>query len=417
MFNRIKGTQDFLDLTLFNFLIDAAKKHLQLYNFTEIATPIIEPLELFKRSLGLETDVVTKEMYVLETDEESERICLRPEATASTVRAFVNNNVQTVPWKVFLWGPMFRHERPQKGRFRQFHQINIEVIGSASIDEDAQFLKMLDRFFHETVHLTTYALHLNFLGCAADRQNYRALLAEFLEKQKSALCQTCNVRKEKNIMRVFDCKIAECQQLYKSAPYIAESLCEQCDKEWEELRHTLEFLSVSYSYVPTLVRGLDYYDKTVFEFVSTELGSQNAFCGGGRYNSLVKEVGAKEDQPSLGASIGIERTLLLLDSVKDSLPLAQKPALTVIIPFSEEQNALALLLADELQAQSLCADVLLEGSMKSKMRHANKMGARFTVLIGPDEQAKKIVTIKNMITSDEQKVAQREMVQLIKSSL
>jgi histidyl-tRNA synthetase len=176
MISRVKGTQDFLNLTLFNFLIDQAKQHLQRYHFTEIKTPILEPTELFKRSLGLETDIVTKEMFVIASDDKKEQICLRPEATASIVRAFVENGIQQVPWKVFLHGSMFRHERPQKGRFREFHQLNIEIIGARSIAHDANLIMMLDRFFHSTLTLNNYALLLNFIGCFEDRKAYRILL-------------------------------------------------------------------------------------------------------------------------------------------------------------------------------------------------------------------------------------------------
>lgn len=413
MFNRVKGTQDFLDLTLFNFLVSEAKKHLLAYNFSEIATPILEHAELFQRSLGLETDVVTKEMYIVKGDEE-EPLCLRPEATASCARAFVNNGVSHTPWKVFLWGPMFRHERPQKGRFRQFHQINMEIIGSQSISQDVQFLKMLDRFFSENLSLDTYALLINFLGCAADREAYKKKLYEYLTKKAPTLCPTCTIRKEKNIMRIFDCKSPECQELIKNAPFIADNLCPGCTSEWVVLRQNLEHLSVSYSYKPTLVRGLDYYDKTVFEFSSSQLGAQNAFCGGGRYNSLIKEVGAKEDQPSLGASIGIERMLLLLDTIKDRLPLPVRPTLYLLLPLTTDQHALALLLADELQAKGLCTDILLEGdSVKSMMRQANRMGAQYVLLIGPEEQEKKVVSVKNMVTGAEEKVVQRDLVKFL----
>ncbi len=413
MFTRVKGTQDFIDLTVCNFLIDEAKKHLAIYNFTQIATPIIEHTELFKRSLGLETDVVTKEMYVLKGDDD-ESLCLRPEATASCARAFVNNNIAHTPWKVFLWGPMFRHERPQKGRYRQFHQINMEVIGSASINEDVQFLKMLDRFFSETLRLDTYALLINFLGCSHDRAEYRKKLYAFLEKKGLELCPTCTIRKEKNIMRIFDCKSADCQELIKKAPHIADHLCNECAEEWKELKDGLEHLSISYSYKPELVRGLDYYDKTVFEFVSQELGAQNAFCGGGRYNSLIKEVGGKQDQPSLGASIGVERILLLLERIKDSLPLPALPPLYLFLPLTKDQQPLALLLADELQAKGLCTDILLQGdSVKSMMRHANKMGAKYVMLIGPDEQAERMVSVKNMVTGSEEKVPQRDLLHFL----
>lgn len=417
MYNRVKGTQDFLDMTLFNGIIDAAKKHLALYNFTEIATPIIEPLELFQRSLGLETDVVTKEMYVLESDDEH-KLCLRPEATASCVRAFVNNHVASTPWKVFLWGPMFRHERPQKGRYRQFHQINMEIIGSQSIFQDAHFIKMLDRYFSESLKLDSYALHLNFLGCPADRAAYKTVLREFLAENASISCALCLVRKEKNILRVFDCKNEGCQDIYKKAPPMADSLCEACVGEWRDLKDNLEHLSVSYSYVPTLVRGLDYYDKTVFEFVALALGAQNTFCGGGRYNSLVKEIGAKEDHPSLGASIGIERVLLLLEDQKEQQLVPSKPKISAILPMGEAQYPLALLLADELQAHEIAVEVFLEGdSLKSMFRRANKMEVKYVLLLGEEEQQKKVVKVKHMATGDEETIPHPQLVDYIKTGI
>ncbi|MBA2307362.1 histidine--tRNA ligase [Candidatus Dependentiae bacterium] len=416
MYNRVKGTQDFLDLTLFNFIVDAAKKHLALYNFTEIATPIIEPLDLFQRSLGLETDVVTKEMYVLQSDDD-QKICLRPEATASCVRAFVNNHVSMTPWKVFLWGPMFRHERPQKGRYRQFHQINMEIIGSHSIFQDAHFITMLDRYFSESLKLNSYALHINFLGCPADRAAYKAILREFLADNASMTCALCLLRKERNILRVFDCKNSGCQDIYKNAPPLIDSLCEPCVGEWRDLRDNLEHLSVSYSYVPTLVRGLDYYDKTVFEFVALDLGAQNTFCGGGRYNSLVKEVGAKEDHPSLGASIGIERVLLLLEEKgQDSATL--KPKISTLLPMGIAQYSLALLLADEIQANGIAIEVFLEGdSLKSMLRRANKMEAQYALLLGEEEQKSKTVKVKDMMTGDEKTVPHSELVDYLKTGI
>lgn len=413
MFKRVKGTQDFLDLSLFNFIVNQFNKQMQLYHFQEIATPILEPTELFKRSLGLQTDVVMKEMFVItpHDDKEEESICLRPEATASFVRAFVENSVQTIPWKVYSYGPMFRYERPQKGRYRQFHQINIEIIGARAIGYDAQFIKMLDRYFHEILTLNNYALLINFLGCSKDRENYRPKLYKFLEKNADKLCKLCLERKEKNIMRVFDCKNEACNELFKKAPKLIDHICTECTKEWQQLRDDLDLLSVSYIIDPTLVRGLDYYNKTVFVFESENLGAQKEFCGGGRYDQLVRMVGAKEDQPSVGAAIGMERLMLLLEPIKDKLPLAAPPALNVIIPMTEKQHLLALLLANELHIHNLCADVLLDGdSMKSMMRKANKMGASYSLILGEEEQKENAVTIKNMMTGEETRVPQSEAV-------
>ena len=405
---RVKGTHDWVDLTHFNMVIDQAKRYFSLYNFQEIATPLIEPVELFQRSLGSATDIISKEMFLITPRNQDDQICLRPEGTASVVRAFIENNIQTLPWKVFTWGPMFRYERPQKGRCRQFHQISMEIVGAQSIAHDAQLIMMLDRYFHEQLTLNNYALVLNFLGCAQDRVQYKERLQAFLHTlDEQALCAQCVERQHKNILRIFDCKNESCQQLYTKAPHTADFLCITCDQEWTQLKHELEQLSVSFAYRPTLVRGLDYYTKTVFEFVSNDLGAQNAFCGGGRYDHLVKELGGKQDLPSLGAAIGIERVLIALQARQDTAFAGQRAPLHVIIPLSKEQKSLALMLADMLRAHNLTVDVLLDDdSLKSMMRQANKMGALYALLIGSEEQEHGSVTIKHMVTGKEERVPQ-----------
>jgi len=414
MIQRVKGTHDYLDLTLFNFIIERATVLFKQHHFTPIMTPIVEPTELFVRSLGQQTDVVSKEMYVIpSTDGES--ICLRPEATASTVRAFVENGIQHVPWKVFTWGPMFRHEKPQKGRYRQFHQISLEVIGSSAIAQDAQLIAMLDYLFSQLLTFDAYALQINFLGCHDDRARFKETLGSYLDSVIDKLCDNCKVRKEKNIMRVFDCKVPTCQGLYTKAPVITDHLCVTCTEEWKTVQELLEALSVAYTIRPQLVRGLDYYNKTVFEFVSGALGAQNAFCGGGRYDQLVTMVGGKEDRPSVGAAIGVERLMLMLEPLKDKLPLPQLPALQVVIPVAPAQQTVALLLGQELINQGLCAEVLLDGGMKQMMRHANRIGAKYALIIGDTEQAERAVTIKNMVTGQETKVQQTEAAKFVKN--
>lgn len=411
MTQRIKGTQDFLDLSLFKFIIDQATKHLELYRFTEISTPILEPVELFKRSLGLETDVVTKEMFTVNTGPEGEQICLRPEATASTVRAFIENGVQQTPWKVFSWGPMFRHERPQKGRFRQFHQLNVEIIGCTAVAQDVHLIAMLDRLFASIITSNSHALVINYLGCYEDRATYKKTLHQFLDTVAGTICSTCKVRKEKNILRVLDCKNESCKQVYRDAPKIIDGLCAACNLEWQQLQEQLELLSVSFSVQPTLVRGLDYYNKTVFEFVSGTLGAQNTFCGGGRYDQLAAQLGSRQEVPSLGAAMGIERLMLMLEPIKDTLSLPQPPALQVIVPVSAAQQPLGLLLAQELIAHGLCTELLLEGdSLKSMMRQANKLGATHCLILGADEQAAHEVTIKHMVTGQEKRIKQTGIV-------
>jgi len=412
MISRVKGTRDFLDLTLFNFIADQARAHFVRHNFTEIATPILEPMELFKRSLGAYTDVVSKEMFVIEPrGDDAEQICLRPEQTAPTIRAFIENGIQVTPWKVFTIGPMFRYERPQKGRYRQFNQINTEIVGTNSIAQDAQLIAMLDRFFHETLGINSYAILVNFLGCADDRTAYRTKLETFLKDNSAAqdLCGTCKARIETNIMRVFDCKSPKCQEILQRAPHITDNLCTPCTNEWQELQDVLPQLSVSFSFAPNLVRGLDYYNKTVFEFVSGDLGAQNAFCGGGRYE-LASLLGAREQLPSLGVGIGVERLMLLLEPLLNTLPLPQRPKLLAVLPLSPAQNVLAMLIADTLHAAGLAVDPLLDGgSVKSMMRSANRMGATYALIIGDEEQREGFITVKSMVDGAQEKVTQANL--------
>ena len=410
MIKKVRGTQDKIDLKLQNFIISKAKKHLLLYNFYQIETPILEHTKLFIHSLGEQTDVVSKEMYVFTAEEKEDSICLRPEATASTIRAYIENSVEEKPWKVFSHGPMFRKERPQKGRFRQFDQINIEVINSNAIAQDAHFIKMLDSFFSNELLFQDYVIKLNFLGCLQDRIAHKEKLLTYIENIQENLCDTCLVRKDKNILRIFDCKNENCQKHYKNAPKLTDVLCTECKHEWDRLQETLQLLSINFVHDPYLVRGLDYYNKTVFEFCSNELGAQNSFCGGGRY-SLGKNISSKEDFPSVGVGIGLERIVLICQNHIDKLSIPPEPALHIVLPMSKAQHNLALLLAHELQSQNFCTDILLENtSMKSMMRKTNKMGAKFVLILGEDEQKNGTVSIKNMQTGESVIVKQNQTI-------
>lgn len=418
MITRAKGTRDILHMRLFNFVIDTIKTHLLSYNFTQIDTPLIEPAALFIRSLGTHTDVVSKELFYVtggnnageHAEHETEQLCLRPEATASVVRAFVNEHVQQTPWKVFVCGPMFRHERPQKGRYRQFYQVNMEIIGARSVATDAQFIALLDQLFSTAFQLNTYALHINYLGCPDDRIAYVQQLQHFLKASEHLICSTCVHRTTANPLRIFDCKQQQCKELYQKAPFITDALCAACTSEWQQLQSLLGLMAVSFQVNPCLVRGLDYYQKTVFEFVSADLGSQNAFCGGGRYDQLVREIGHAADQPSIGAAIGIDRLLMLLEPMHAQLPIPELKPLIVIVPLSEQQHAAALLLAQYIYSSQYSIELLTEGgSIKSMMRKANTMGAGFVLIIGSDEQETGTVTVKNMKNGTEQRVNQKEV--------
>lgn len=413
---KIKGTQDLLNLNLLNFLTKTTSEHLNLHNFNQIELPILEPAELFKRTVGDNTDIVNKEMFMIEPRAgSSESICLRPEATAQTMRAFLENGIQNLPWKVFSFGSMFRYERPQKGRYRQFQQCNIEIIGTESIDQDVLLISMLDSLFSTKLKISSYGLILNFLGCAQDRVNFRAILTNFLQANTNHICQTCQTRATTNPLRVFDCKNEDCQNVYLKSPQISSHLCETCNIEWQQLQNHLELLGVSFAIKNNLVRGLDYYNKTVFEFVSTDLGAQSSFCGGGRYE-LATQLGSKTAVPAIGAAFGVDRVLLILESLQNQLLLPQKAALNLIIPLSPAQNMLALLVAQNLSQHHIANDIILEdeSSMKSKMRKANKMGAVNCILIGENEQATHSVTLKNMVTSQEQLVKQFDLASYLK---
>lgn len=411
MIPKIKGTNDFLELSLYNWIITQIKKELSLCHFHEIATPIIEPVELFKRSLGTHTDVVSKEMFVIQPHpNSSESICLRPEMTASTARAFVENNITTLPWRVFSYGPVFRYERPQKGRYRQFHQFNIEIVGAESVGYDVQLISTLDKLFERTLLLPTYTLHINFLGCFADRTTYKELLKTFLYKHQNMVCHTCQARTETNTLRIFDCKQESCQNLYRQAPILTHALCTNCSNEWQFLQTQLALLSVSFIHNPTLVRGLDYYNKTAFEFTSSQLGAQNTFCGGGRYDDLLPQLGAKQRQPAIGAAIGIERLALLLEPIRAQLPIQQPAALHAILPLATEQIPLALQIADHLVRQKISVELILEGSIKSMFNRANKMGAAYAIIIGSEEQTHGTVMVKNMITGLQEHVLQIRLI-------
>lgn len=419
MIAKVKGTQDIFDLSLYHQITSIIRSHMRHYHFTEIQTPLLEHTNLFTQSLGTHTDVVTKEMFIIKArDEETENsICLRPEATAGIMRAFLENHQQT-PWRAFLIGPMFRYERPQKGRLRQFHQWNIEIIGEKSILADAELIIMLDRFFHEQLNMNNYTMQVNFLGCKEDRKKHHEALSSFMNSvNQASLCSNCIQRSTHNLLRIFDCKEESCQAIYQKAPKTTDILCEPCFNEWNVLRHTLSMLSVSIVHNPSLVRGLDYYTKTVFEFVGHHgLGAQSTFCGGGRYDELANVLGSKESYPSLGAGIGIERLLMMLEPYKDQLKIEKKASLVMILPYDQQQHTLAFLCADELRASGISSEILFDGSVKSRMRRADREQCDYLFFIGSTEQKQQSVMIKDMKKGTQELVKMVNMVDFIQNN-
>ncbi|NBV40356.1 histidine--tRNA ligase [bacterium] len=416
MFTRVKGTQDWLDCLLAQGVLKKVEGFLKIHNFSYIMTPLLEYVQLFERGLGYETDVVSKQMFLIDSKNEDEKICLRPEATAGVVRAFLEQqHAITLPWNAYTFGPMFRYERPQKGRYRQFHQVNLESIGVVGIEYDALFITMLQNMFLQVLQVTDFVLKINYLGTLQDREVYKKTLQAFLQKHESEICATCIQRSTTNILRCLDCKVESCQAVYKDAPVLTDSLSPESAAQFAQLQKLLLALGVTFVHDPFLVRGLDYYNNTVFEFVGTALGAQNAFCGGGRYDSLAIQLGAKQEIPAIGAGIGFERLLMLCEE-KAQLLQEQKPQLTVIIPVEESEKIVATILTQYLTQHEVCTQLLAQQtSLKSRLKTADKLGARYVIIIGSQEREQNYVTVKHMVTGKESQVVQADLVQFLKN--
>lgn len=413
-FQRVRGTEDFLDLTLHNAVLALMKEHFDRHNFHHIQTPTLEYTSLFTRPLGEETDVVSKEMYTFPAGEGEESISLRPELTAPIVRAYLENGIQATPWKVYAYGSAFRRERPQKGRWREYSTLSLEVLGADAVMHDVQVLKMLNDLWVRVFKISEFVLKINFLGTKEDRANHKNALRLYLDTVDGQICETCKVRKGKNILRVFDCKNEGCKKAYVIAPKITDFLSESSAAEWEMVKSTLSLLGVAFVHDSSLVRGLDYYSKTVFEFTSPALGSQSAFCGGGRYE-IAELLGSRSPLPSVGVGIGMGRVLMILEQAK-TLELPVEEPLVLVLPFSVAQQPVGLAIHEMIVREGFRSDVLLDSpSVKSLMRKADKMAAQFVVLIGEDEQAQSTAVVKNMKTGESRTAKQSEIVATIKA--
>jgi len=392
-FQAVRGMKDILpgEVEQWQEAERKAREFFGRYGFQELRLPIMEKTDLFVRSIGQSTDVVEKEMYTL-ADVSGDSLTLRPEATAQVCRAFIEHKIYKSQdtWKVFTIGPMFRHERPQKGRFRQFHQINCEVLGPDAPEVDAEVIAMLSGFL-AACGVEGITAKINSLGCPVCRPAYRAELTEFLAAHQSELCPDCRRRLEANPLRVLDCKNEGCHQVVAEAPAATDHLCTACRDNFEGVLALLDELSVPYLLEKRLVRGLDYYVRTTFEMVSQTLGGQDAVAGGGRYDGLVAALGGP-DLPGTGFAIGLERLLLLSDlETTDFRPDV------IAVPLGEEAVGEVLKLAQALRQKGrkiVLGDAAK--SIKSQMRWANKMGARGVFIIGPDEMAARKASVKKM---------------------
>lgn len=393
----LKGTHDILpeEVYKWDYMEGVIRDVCARYGYKEIRTPIIEATELFQRGIGDTTDVVTKEMYTF-TDRGNRSVTLRPENTASAVRAYLEHKMygdQQVH-KMFYIGSMFRYDRPQAGRYREFHQFGLEVLGASSPLADAEVIAMACEIFHK-LGLRDLDLYLNSIGDKNCRPAYRQKLIEFFEGKKDQLCDDCRERLYKNPLRILDCKEEGCKKASVGAPEITDYLCDDCHAKFEAVKHYLDGLGISYTVDPRLVRGLDYYTNTAFEIQYPPLGAQSAVCGGGRYDGLVEEIGGPST-PGIGFAIGLERLLLALE-MQNLIPAPKSQKRVYIAALGEDAVAEGFKIQEELRGLGVLTDMDLQGrSLKGQMKQAGKLDSQFTVIIGSNELEKGAAAVKNM---------------------
>jgi histidyl-tRNA synthetase len=398
----IRGFKDILpeDARRFWEVESIARQVFNCFGFQEIRTPIMEKTELFKRSIGETTDIVEKEMYTF-ADRDSEFLTLRPEATASVIRAYIEHNMSAAEQitKLFTIGPMFRRERPQKGRFRQFNQIDVELFGEDKPQSDAEIIFMLMHFLTST-GLRDLQLEINSLGCLDCRFEFSREILNFLNKSVDNLCPDCLRRAGANPLRVFDCKVETCADTIANAPTILDFLCADCESHFAQVQSFLKDLCISFAINPRMVRGLDYYTKTAFEVKTSALGAQNAIAGGGRYNSLVSDLGGPE-VPGIGFAVGFERLIACLpedgkNKFKTDLFIAT---------LGEQAQKLAFGLTNELRRAGISAEMdYADKSLKSQLKRADKLNSSFALIMGDKEIDEKQVLLRNMQTKDQQTI-------------
>jgi len=394
MITGIKGMNDILpaEMESWHFLESQVREVFHSFGFKEIRTPILEKTELFCRSIGNDTDIVEKEMYTF-ADKSGQSLTLRPEGTASVMRAYIQHKLHAPNQveKLFYVGPMFRHERPQKGRYRQFHQIGAEIIGENSPFADVQLLNMLCRYF-KGIGITDALLEINSLGCPDCRPHYRQALIDFIASRLDALCADCRRRHLANPLRVLDCKVEKCRESCSNAPSVLDFLCDDCGTHFATVRQHLTALEIPYKVNDRMVRGLDYYTRTTFEMLSSRLGSQNAVAAGGRYDGLIAGLGGPP-VPGIGFAIGMERLTLMLDTA--DLPVS-RPDL-FLVTLGEQATEKGFHILSKLQKDGFYAEMDFSGkSLKAQMRRADKLRARLVLILGEDELARNQIQIRDM---------------------
>ena len=410
-----KGTKDILpkDVYLWHHIEDAARKTAEAYAFKEIRTPVFEHTELFVRGVGDTTDIVNKEMYTF-LDKGGRSITLRPEGTAGVARAFIENGLvsEALPAKMYYFISAFRYERPQAGRLREFHQFGCELYGAAAPEADAEVISLADTFLR-SLGLKEVSLRLNSIGCKHCRAAYHAALKEYFRPHLSEMCADCNGRFEKNPMRMLDCKEEKCRMVTAGAPIILDFLCDDCKQHFEEVKRLLDETGIEYTVDPGIVRGLDYYSRTVFEFVTKAAGAQGTVLGGGRYDTLLEQMGTKP-LPAVGFAVGMERLLMVIAA--ENAPVPEEKGVTCYLAGMDgETRKKAFTLATELRRAGISAETdLMDRSLKAQFKYADKKGARFVAVIGEEELAAGEAQVKDLTASTSERVKFEELCTYLK---
>ena len=402
----IKGTKDVLPKEVHkNQYIEATCLDIaEKFGYKEIRTPVFEHTELFQRGVGDTTDVVQKEMYTFD-DKGGRSITLRPEGTAGAVRSYLENGLcnEALPQKVCYLTSCYRYEKPQAGRLREFHQFGVECFGTQSPLADAELIALAKAVF-DSLEVKELSLEINSIGCPTCRAEYHKALKEYFASRKDELCETCNGRLERNPMRILDCKSPICSDIAKDAPVVIDYLCDECREHFDMVQKYLKAQNIEFTINPKIVRGLDYYTKTVFEFVSNSIGAQGTVCGGGRYDGLVDELGGQKT-PSLGFAMGLERLMMLLEAQNAPFPEPSVPDL-FIVALGEKATLKAVEIAKDMRAEGFTALMdLNQRSLRAQMKYADKLGAKYNLVIGDNEVDDGIAKLKNMATGEETEIA------------
>ena len=397
MINIPKGTKDVLPQESYKwqFVEKVARDVAKVFNVKEIRTPTFESTELFARGVGDTTDIVNKEMYTF-LDKGNRSMTLKPEGTAGVARSFIENGMASspMPLKSFYISPCFRYERPQAGRLREFHQFGVEVYGSHSAETDAEVMFMASLFLNR-LGITNVTLNVNSIGCKTCRAEYNTALKNYLAPHLNDMCPTCRERFDKNPLRILDCKEENCKKINAQAPKIIDYLCPDCSAHFQRVKTLLDKQGVKYEINPNIVRGLDYYTRTVFEFVSNAIGSQGAVCAGGRYDGLIGDLGGPSI-PAIGFAAGIERLIMVMENTGAKFPVDDAPKI-FIVGMDEESRAKAIELASELRINGVCAEVdHMSRSVKAQFKYADKIGAQYVTVLGSTELERGVCTLKKM---------------------